>query len=50
MSKNKDKKMANRARKAARDEEQGKKVVNIIFGGLVALAVVFLLYYTIMMS
>lgn len=50
MSKNKDKKNAFRARKDAREEQQGKTVVNAIFGVLVALALAFLLYATVIMG
>ncbi|MCM1078646.1 MAG: hypothetical protein NC344_03315 [Bacteroidales bacterium] len=44
MSRNKSKRELGRARKAARDEKEGKNVVNIIFGVLIALAIAFLLY------
>lgn len=50
MAKNKDKREAFRARKNAREEQQGKNVVNAIFGVLVALALAFLLYVTIIMG
>lgn len=46
MSKNKSKKIAGRARKDAREEQQGKTVVNSIFCVLIALALAFLLYAT----
>lgn len=50
MSKNKDKKVAGRARINAREEQQGKNVVNAIFCVLVALALAFLLYATLIMQ
>lgn len=50
MSKNKDKKIAGRARKNAREEQQGKNVVNAIFGVLIVLALAFLLYATVVMQ
>lgn len=49
MSKNKDKRNAGRARRDAREEQQAKTVVNSIFGVLVALALAFLLYFTLNM-
>lgn len=50
MAKNKGKREAYRARKNAREEQQGKTVVNAIFGVLVALALGFLLYATLIMG
>lgn len=50
MSQNKAKKIAGRARKDARDEKQAKLVVNSIFAVLVALALAFLLYATVVMQ
>ncbi|MDE5986031.1 MAG: hypothetical protein K2H16_01935 [Prevotella sp.] len=50
MSRNKAKKEIGRARKAARDEQEGKNVVNAIFGVLIALALAFLGYFVIMLG
>ena len=50
MSQNKAKRDANRARREAREEQEGKKVVNIIFGVLIVLAIAFLVYFTMMMG
>lgn len=50
MSKNKLKKEAGRARKAAREEEQGKKVMRYIIGCMAILFVILFLYATIMMG
>lgn len=51
MAKNKNnKKEAKRVKITAREEQQGKQVVNAIFGVLVALALAFLLYATIGMN
>ena len=40
----------NRARRAAEQERKGKKVVNWIFGVLIALAICFMIYATIIAS
>lgn len=50
MSKNKAKKIAGRSRKDAREEEQGKKVMNYVIGGMAVLFVIIFLYATIMMG
>lgn len=50
MSKNKGAKIAGRARKAAREEQQANTVVKSIFGVLIALALAFLLYATLIMQ
>lgn len=50
MAKNKGKREAFRARREAREEQEGKKVVNVIFGVLIALALAFTLYATVIMQ
>lgn len=40
----------NRARREAKQEKSGKKVVNWIFGVLIALAICFMIYTTIFAS
>lgn len=50
MAKNKGKKEAFRARKNAREEQQGKTVVNAICGVLIALALAFVLYACFLMG
>lgn len=50
MAKNKDKRNAQRIKVSKREEQQGKNVVNAIFGVLVALALAFLLYATVIMG
>lgn len=47
MSRNKSKREIGRARKAARDEQQGKNVVNAIFGVLVALSLALIIYFVV---
>jgi len=44
------KRKTQRARRAAQEEKQARKVVNWIFGALVVLAVIFLAIYIIGMS
>lgn len=44
------KKLAGRARKEAREEQQGKNVVKYIFGALIAAAVIFAGYICVLMG
>ncbi len=50
MAKKNNKNNAKSVKISAREEQQGKNVVNAIFGVLVALAVIFLIYITVVMG